>query len=198
MRNEKRCPWCGRYTACEPSNIIKNSETNRKVFRCNSCCKPVICTYGYPRLYFIIIFLGFYLIKYPALLTVWLITIFGIYLLFIRKRFIHIEYERGDEKGNWVINDSEEYRMQYDSKVRIRKGDILLTDRNFDEKSLIIPVSPILITQCNHRTQTLEYVFLYDHPNNSKLFSDVPGAFVVYKNNIPIRLWSNTCQQTRE
>lgn len=198
MKSEKRCPWCGRYTACEPSNIIKNSETNRKVFRCSNCSKPVICTYGYPRLYFIIIFLGFYLIKYPVLLIIWLIAVFSIYLLFIRKRFIHVEYERGDEKGNWVVNDLEEFCAQYDSKISIKKGDILLTDRDFDDKSLIIPVSPILITQCNHRIRTLSYAFLYDHPNNPKPFSDNPNIFVVYKNNTPIKLLNNIRQKTEE
>ena len=191
MESFERCPWCGRPISVETATNVRNYSVTRKVIRCGHCSKLVIVSMGGRRWYFAFTFLAFALIRYPIAMIIILLALTGLYLFFA-GRTKSFSLARCDESQKPILFDGETYVSRYDSEIKLVKGDILLTDKNYDAPSLSERRSPIAVLDIDKRNRVIRYCFLYHNPENVSLLS---SAATVYKNATPIRLTETEREQ---
>ena len=190
----KRCPWCGKKLS-NGSNIWERIKIGIKpVHQCPFCFNPMsspLSTILYAPILLVII--GFYLNTNTLLFIVFCLSAvvaFALCLLLII--FGKYNYYKMGPDGKKLDSNEKKYKgcIQVAEYSKLRKNQLLLTDKSFDKSESFSLPSPIRITKYSMKKHRIEFTFLYDQEQNQSLIES--GAFIAYvpddSNPIPINI----------
>ena len=179
---DQRCPWCGKKLSSGKTLSKRIKIGLKPVHQCPYCFNPMsspLSTVLYTPILMIIVgiildinllfFLIFCLLAVIAFVACLFLIIFG-KNNYYKMGFDGKRLESNEKKYKGYING--------ERPPKLRKNQLLLTDKDFDDREAFSASSPIRITKYSPKPQKIEYVFLYERGQNESLTEN--DAFIAY------------------
>ena len=167
----RRCPWCGKRVF-DGASVLKKVTIILSPVRYCPECSNYLTTYYSTAFYGMLLSAACYLYIGKKLIILYgmLIVAAIVYAVSIVIAFL------GKYKWHRFASDGKRNKFSFSNCSFIGtcenkncKKSIALTEKTFDERAAFSVSSPINITKYSKKTGKIEFVFLYDHPDNGLL-----------------------------